>query len=201
MAEAGALPNPDSAPSQTGSYQDPASEGARTRPASEKMALRHGMTIAELCDQYSQRENGKKANTIRSDTSRIALHIKPKLGRYRVAAITSEQVEDFMRSLSAGSQKRVVGLLGAIFSYAVKKKIVAVNPVHGVEKPADVRRNRRLSDEEYVQLGAVLDDSMVSDIFLFLAVTGFRSSEAKNLRYSECDLERCIVTLGVQKQA
>jgi hypothetical protein len=40
-------------------------------PAGEKMALRSGMTIAELCDQYSARDNGKKLTTINSDRSRI----------------------------------------------------------------------------------------------------------------------------------
>lgn len=40
---------------------------------------------------------------------------------------------------------------------------------------------------------------MISDIILLLAVTGWRSSEAKNLRWEECDLERNIVTLGNTK--
>jgi integrase len=168
-------------------------------PSAERRALRSALTVAELCDEYSARDNGKKPITIRSDNSRIKLHIKPKLGRMRVASITSEQIEVFMHSLSAGSQSRTVGLLGAIFSYAVKRKLLAANPCSTVEKPADVKRNRRLSDAEYVQLGAALDDSMVSDIFLLLAVTGWRSSEAKNLRWTECDLERNIVTLGDTK--
>jgi integrase len=157
-------------------------------PAGEKIALRNGITIAELCDEYSARDNGKKPITIRSDNSRIKQHIKPKLGRMRVASITSEQIEDFMRSLSAGSQSRTIGLLGAIFSYAVKRKLLAINPCSTAEKPADVKRNRRLNDAEYAQFGAALDNNMTSDIFLLLAVTGWRSSEAKNLRWTECDL-------------
>jgi integrase len=40
---------------------------------------------------------------------------------------------------------------------------------------------------------------MVSDIFLLLAVTGWRSSEVKNLRFSEVDLERRVATLGDTK--
>jgi integrase len=104
-----------------------------------------------------------------------------------------------MRSLSRGSQGRTIGLLGAIFSYAVKRKLVVVNPVREVEKPPEARRNRRLSDAEYAQLGAALKGGIISDIFLLLAVTGFRSSEAKNLRWDECDVERNIVTLGDTK--
>ena len=58
-----------------------------------------------------------------------------------------------MYSLSAGSHEVTVGLLGAIFSYAVKREdYVSVNPCVGVEKPPEVKRNRRLSDTEYVQL-------------------------------------------------
>jgi integrase len=86
-----------------------------------------------------------------------------------------------------------------MFNYAVKRKLVAVNPVRGIEKPKDVKRNRRLSEGEYAQLGASLNGGVLSDIFLFLAVTGFRSGEARNLRWSELDLERSIVTLGDTK--
>ena len=93
----------------------------------------------------------------------------------------------------------MVGLLGAIFSYGVKKKLRADNPCHGVEKPKDVRRMRRLSDAEYAQFGAALDGSMISDIFQFLAVSGWRSSEAKDLQFSEVDLERRIANLGDTK--
>jgi integrase len=74
-----------------------------------------------------------------------------------------------------------------------------VNPVRGVEIPKDAKRNRRLSELEYQQLGAALKGGIISDIFLLLAVTGFRSSAAKNLRWEECDLERNIVTLGDSK--
>jgi integrase len=168
-------------------------------PAGEKMALRTGMTVAQLCDEYTARENGKKPATIKSDNSRIKLHIKPKLGKLRVASVTGEQVEDFMHSLSRGSAARTVSLLSVMFSYAVKRKLVTVNPCKGLEMPADVTRNRRLSDAEYAQLGSALKGGMISDIFLLLAVTGFRSSEAKNLRWSECDFERNIVTLDDTK--
>lgn len=168
-------------------------------PAAARKALRSAMTIAQLCDEYSARENGKKPATVKSDNSRIKLHIKPKLGKLKVTTVTSEQIEDFMHSLSRGTQGRVVGLLGAIFSYAVKRKLVTANPVRGVEKPTEVKRNRRLSQAEYAQLGSALDGGMVSDIFLLLAVTGFRSSEVKNLRWNELDLERNIVTLGDSK--
>jgi integrase len=86
-----------------------------------------------------------------------------------------------MLSLSRGSAGRTIGLLGVMFSYAVKRKLRADNPVRGIEKPKDVKRNRRLSEAEYAQLGTALGRGVLSDIFQFLAVTGFRSGEARNL--------------------
>jgi len=51
-----------------------------------------------------------------------------------------------------GAANRAVGLLGAIFSYAVRRRMRSDNPVHGVMRPADGRRHRRLTDAEYEAL-------------------------------------------------
>jgi integrase len=170
-------------------------------PGAELKASRRGPTISELCDEYQKHPNGKKASTLLSDASRIVTHIKPRLGKMKVASVTSDVVETFMHSLSAGSAKRVTGLLGSIFSFAVKKGMRETNPVHGVEKPADVKRMRRLGNDEYEQLWSALkrEKNVATDIFLFLAVTGFRSGEAKNLQWKEVDLDRQTVILGDTK--
>jgi integrase-like protein len=167
-------------------------------PAGEKMALRTSMTVGELCDLYladmdAGRINGKKSSAIKSDKSRIKWHIRPNLGKLKVASVTSEVVEDFMHSLSAGSANRITSLLGAIFSFALKRKLCATNLCVGVEKPSDVKRTRRLGEVEYVQLGRALSAAphrTVADIFLTLALTGWRSGEVKNLRWEELDLPR-----------
>jgi Phage integrase, N-terminal SAM-like domain len=137
-------------------------------PAAEKMALRSAPTVSELCDEYQARDNGKKPETIRADKSRIKVHIKPTLGKLKVSSVTSDHVEDFMRSMSQGSKRRNLGLLGAIFSYAVKRKLRPDNPCSRIEKPTQVKRTRRLSDLEYAQLGTQLNGGTLSDIFLIL---------------------------------
>jgi integrase len=176
-------------------------------PSAERHELRHGMTVAQLCDEYeadmnSGKINGKRTSTVMSDVSRIKNHIKPKLGRYKVSTITSDQIEAFMNDLTRGSAKRVIGLVGAIFSFAVKRKWRTDNPVSGIEKPADVKRMRRLAEAEYAQLSTAIKGikkGVIADVFTMLAITGFRSGEIKNLRWSEIDLERGIATLGETK--
>ena len=59
-------------------------------------------------------------------------------------------------------------------------------------RPADGRRERRLTDEEYAALGKALREAGVQNIWpaavaaaWFLALTGWRSGEALALRWSE----------------
>jgi len=101
---------------------------------------------------------------------------------------------------------RTVGLLGAIFTFAVRHRMRSDNPVHGVMRPADGRRDRRLADAEYKSLGKALRKAETESIWpaaiavaRFLAVTGWRSGEALALRRAEIDLARRTATLGDTK--
>lgn len=174
---------------------------------------------AEAGRLLTRRKTPKKATTLLSDKGRIEKHIKTLMGRMKVPAVTREDVESFMyavaegktagraatgrkRGLSnvrggIGTASRTVGLLGAIFSYAVKHRMRADNPVWGVMRPADGKRERRLSDEEYAALGTALRLATAQNVWpgavaaaRFLAVTGWRSGEALGLRWAEVDLPR-----------
>ena len=73
-------------------------------PSGERFKLRNSMTVSDLCASYvadmeSGRINGKKESTIKSDKNRIHRHINPNIGKYRVVAITQENIEDFMHLL------------------------------------------------------------------------------------------------------
>jgi integrase len=175
-------------------------------PSAERQAMRNAMTVAQLCAAYmadieSGKLNGKKLSTIRSDKSRIKHHIAPKLGKLKVVSITQDQVEIFMNSLTPGSANRTVGLLSAMFLYAVKKKLRPSNPCHGIKLSPEAKKTRRLSDTEYGQLSNALFriNKTAASVIKLLAITGWRSSEVKNLRWSELDLERKVATLGETK--
>jgi integrase len=194
-------------------------------PASTKEANRKALTIAELCDQYlADAEAGrvlkrsgiaKKAATLAGDKSRIALHIKPLVGTLAITAFTRQDAERLLHDVAAGKgssmggkgvASRTLGLLGAIFAYAVRRGLRSDNPVHGTARFADGRRERRLSDAEYGLLGDGLRKAEKQGFWppaiaaaRFIAVTGWRKGEVLGLRWDEIDLIRRTAILGDTK--
>jgi integrase len=168
----------------------------------------------------------KKPLTLASDRGRIEGHIVPLLGRLAVATVTKQDVERFMHAVAAGetakSRKtkprgvsnvrggrgvatRAVGLLGAIFTYAIDRHMRTDNPAHRVRKFAENRRERRLAEAEYATLGAGLRQAEATiwppavACLHFLALTGWRSGEAVALRWQDVDLARRTAVLPDSK--
>jgi integrase len=100
-----------------------------------------------------------------------------------------------------------VGLLGGILTYAVEAGIIESNPAHGVRKPKDNVRTRRLSEAEYRILGRMLRDAAkkekyaaIVDIVRQLALTGCRRGEVIGLKWREADTESSCLRLADSKE-
>ncbi|GHD07734.1 tyrosine-type recombinase/integrase [Tianweitania populi] len=168
----------------------------------------------------------KKATTLYIDRGRIEGHIKPLLGKKLVIDLTRADVTRFIRDVSsgktakvaktdrlrgksvveggAGTAARTAGLLGGILTFAVSEGVIPANPVHGVARPADGSRDRRLTADEFRALGKALDASddepwQVTAAIWLLALTGCRRGEIASLRWSEVDTAGNALRLGDTK--
>jgi integrase len=163
----------------------------------------------------------KKASTLYVDRGRIKRHILPLLGSRPVKDLTTPDIVRFMRSVAAGNTAaniktgfrgraivtggrgtaaRTVGLLGGILSFAVSEGVIPINPARAIKRPADHRREVRLSLAEYAQLGNALaiaqskgENSSAILAIKLLALTGCKRGEVERLTWSELDLlGRCL---------
>ena len=170
----------------------------------------------------------KKSSTLYVDRGRIARHILPLLGNHRVRDLAPPDINRFMRSVAAGktagdvrtgvrgraitkggkgTAARTVGLLGGILSFAVSEGVIEANPARGIKRPADQRREIRLSLEEYSLLGRALataeargENAAAILAVKLLVLTGCRRGEIERLRWSEVDLAGHCLRLSNSKE-
>lgn len=182
---------------------------------------------AESGRLLTRRKQAKKASTLVTDRGRIERHIKPLLGKRTVASVTQQDVDGFLHDVASGktatrkpsgkarglinvrggrgTASRTVGLLGAIFGYAVRHRMRNDNPVRGVERWADGRRNVRLANDHYPAIAKALNEAKAKiwpnavAATRFLLLTGWRRGEALGLQWSEVDLDRRTAVLGDTK--
>lgn len=171
----------------------------------------------------------KKASTIYTDLGRIKRHILPLLGNRRVKDLTRADAIKLLKDVMAGNTRasikteklrgksivrggpgtasRTLGLFGAILTYAINAGIIDSNPAHGIRKPKDQVRQRRLTEAEYRELGRILAESRrdsryatTVDIVRLLALTGCRRGEIIGLGWDEIDFEQSCLRLTDSKE-
>lgn len=171
----------------------------------------------------------KKQSTVDIDLGRIERHVIPLLGTRRVKDLTKAILTKVMRDIMAGKTKafiktnklrgranvrggpgtaaRTLGLIGGILTYAVDLGVVDSNPAHGIKRPKDNVRSRRLNDGEYRILGRMLEAasqiekfSPSVDIIRQIALTGCRRGEIINLKWCDVDINGSCLQLSESKE-
>lgn len=171
----------------------------------------------------------KKPGTVVSDIGRINRHIIPLIGARRVKDLTKADINKVLKDVMAGKTRvsvktsklrgkaivrggvgtatRTVGLLGGILTYAVDAGMIATNPAHGLKKPKDNVRSRRLTEDEYRILGEMLRAAEKSEKYVItveiirqIALTGCRRSEMIELKWIEADTDASCLRLIDSKE-
>jgi len=159
-------------------------------PVSDRNSDRMAQTVAQLCDEYLEAEEGRiKASTLMVDKSRIERHVKPLIGTRPVSSLTSGDMEKFLRDVIAGKSvkiakpasshgtrqrggiakggpsvaSRTLGMLGTILERAVRDGVIAKNPVRGIKRPKDQETKPAFSFDKVKALGAALREEALDN--------------------------------------
>jgi integrase len=152
--------------------------------------------VADLCDRFEKEHLPRKRPTTQS-TYRYTIerHIRPALGRLKVAEVTWADVDALHRKITAGGSpyqaNRAIAMLSRMFTLSIKWRMRTDNPCRGIERNIEHKRKRYLKKDELTRLTEALaahEERQVADIILFLMLTGCRRGEAFAAQWADIDL-------------
>lgn len=162
--------------------------------------IRNLPTFDELTQDYLERHGQRKrAKSLSEDQRILKSYILPVFGSMKVSNISRRDIEDLHMCLGTRPYQanRALALLSKMFSLAISWGWRGDNPVRGIPKYQEEKRDRWLNGEELQRLWSVLDgrsSHLSSYVFKFLALTGARKGEVLQATWDQFDLEKGIWT-------
>ncbi len=170
-------------------------------PLSARVNERGAPTVRDLAEDYLSRYAviHKRALSIRDDRYMLRGVILPKIARLKVTSVERRDIENLHHSFKATPYRanRVLSLLSKMFSLAVEWKWRPDNPVRGIPRYLEDKRERWLSTEELRRLLKALEghpDQLSANAIRLLILTGARKTEVLAATWDHFDLERAVWT-------
>lgn len=153
--------------------------------------------MAELGEKYLElhAKAKKKPQCYKEDQEFLNNVILRKFGKMEVSSVSALDIQNLHTGLKATPYRanRILALLSKMFNLAIKWGWRADNPVKGIEKYQEFKRNRWLDDEELQRLWDVLDvyhNQSVANAIRLLVLTGSRRTEVLSATWEQLDLEK-----------
>lgn len=168
-------------------------------PSKEKDEARKAPTVADLANRYIEDYAKRAKRTWKEDKAKLTSDYLAHLRRKRVADVTSTDIEDVKRRLADKpvTANRYLALLSKVFSLAMRWEMRSDNPVKGIERNHEDRRERYLSPAELARLAEQLakhPERNSANALCLLLLTGARAGEVYRATWEQFDLEAGVWT-------
>src|SRR5262249_5237886 len=153
-------------------------------PVAERQAERSAGTFAELAQNYLEQYAQRNNKSWRQADALVRRYLLPGWGKLEAKAINRSDVRlTIGRIAGPVLANQVLAAASAIFSWAVKQEVIAVNPCHGIDRNAPTSRERVLSDSELRLFWEAFGRAGVAGTALKLVLlTGQRPGEVGHMR-------------------
>jgi integrase len=165
-------------------------------PIGEEEAARAAPAMADLCERFlADYVPRKRPATQRDYRQQIAADILPALGETKVAAVTFADVDSLHRKISKRAPthaNRVLALLSRMFTMAIRWGMRPDNPVRGIERNTEGKRQRYASPVELARLSAALGelrDQGAANAVRLMLLTGARRGEVLAAKWGDFNLD------------
>lgn len=182
-------------------------------PMAERHAKRAELTVNALCDKYlGDHVRGRnRDSTYRHYADLIDKHIRPELGKLKLSAVKHSDIERMHKAISQEhpiQANRAASVASQMFNVAIKWGLCRENPVKGLEKNYEPKRDRYLSGDEIRRVCKALAEYPLLDKVRVSRAraleTGEKSAWRKRDkpladRQQSCNALRLIMLTGARK--
>lgn len=186
-----------------------AAKAAERKAAEEAEERAKRLRIDALADAWKEalplpsKERKKKLrpSTIDFYTRIVDTHIKPNLGEFSLPDLTSQQVDQMLDDLPAGStalRRNIFATLSSLSRWATKRYALPVNPMKDMERPEPAEpRAGSLKDHVipiFWQATGTLRPAHRA-LYRLLLLTAARREEVAGMKWQEVDMANALWTL------
>ena len=193
---------------------DPAAEKVRARVLAADMSTEFPTVVGEFLDKHLTRKKQRpRPRTLQQLAWVLGVEKadgmwKPRKGglsdRWRSKKVSEITKADVLGILDGEMARgvpilanRMRAILRWFFSWCLRRDLVAVNPVAGIDPPAaEGARDRFLSDDELrLFWRACGEERFYGPMWRLLALTGARREEARGMTWGEIDMDAALWTI------
>ena len=160
-------------------------------------------TFGEFAETWLDAQSQLRPRTRDAYRWALDLHLLPRFEHRRLSSLTEDDATDLLAGMRKPTRKRPHGYSGStmqavvlplsqILDYAVRRGIIATNPLDRLDRGQRPRKSRAemrcLSTEEIARLLDATDDEAMRTLLALSIATGLRQSEALGLRWADLDL-------------
>lgn len=156
-------------------------------PQSDRRRQVQAGTFEELARRYLKEHAKRRLRSWRQSEYKINRYLLPRWGSRQASAITYDDVlslhDDLTRRGSPVAANQAVAQAGAVFGWAVKRRLVDGNPARGIERNKTHDRERVLSELELPTWWPAFDEAgpVAGAALRCILLTGQRPGEVRHL--------------------
>jgi integrase len=158
--------------------------------------------FSDLAGEYLEYARANKAkNTFRVDRCRIKTHLLPYFGNTSLSCITPQMVEVYKQmrlrdGVTPNTVNHELTILSHMMRMSIKWGYIDKNVVSHVDKMKLPEKPKRfLSQSEIQRLTEAAEGSHIHPLIVTALHTGMRKSELFNLKWSDVDFSRDMITV------
>jgi integrase len=154
-------------------------------PLAERRAERGRGSFEEVHERYLEQHAKRRNRSWKQADKLVRRFLLPKWGKLDMTTIARSDVRQLISGISAPVvANQTLAAASAIFSWAVKQEIVALNPCLGIERHETKSRDRILADSEVKPVWHALEQTDLARCCCLRTVllTGQRPGEVAHMR-------------------